>query len=312
MKKKNLSALLCAAFAAAVISSFVGCGDAETKPVGGVDVTESQQDTSGQPTTAQPTAENEPTEQKEPENDVVVATVENTVMWDDENIKITAVGLTSDQYYHILKLQIENKTGSEMHVYASRTAVNSFVVEPSMGVNVPANSTADGELRIRLDYVEAGYIADVETRFHYSTADNTVSKKTERVKIETSAAAAHDYSYDESGTLLYDDNGIKIVCKGISDEGKPMIYLSSTGELSEGCCVEAYKIYVNEKEIYSDYYAWVFTNTRNLAEMELNDKYLDGTDIGEIESLKVSFKISRENLADSNAVKTELVEIPIK
>jgi len=47
-------------------------------------------------------------------------------------------------------------------------------------------------------------------------------------------------------------------------------------------------------------------------ELELNDKDLDGNELGEVESIKVSFKISRENVADSRAVKTELVEIPVK
>ena len=135
-----------------------------------------------------------------------------------------------------------------------------------MGVDVPANSTANGELKIRQDYVDAGVIADIETRFSYSNSNYTINRKTDRVKLETSAAASHDYSYDESGTVLHDKDGIKIICQGFNDEGNPIIYLSSTGELSEGLCVEAYKVYINEKE----------------------------------------------NTADSNPVKTELVEIPVK
>ena len=207
---------------------------------------------------------------------------------------------------------IENKTNKDLYVMASRTAVNSFVVEPSMGVNVPAKSTADGQFKIYLKDVDAGVIADIETRFSYSSSDYTMNRRTERVKLETSAAASHDYSYDESGRVLYSANGINIICQGFNDEGNPIIYLSSTGELSEGCCVEEYKVYINDREAYCDFYGWVFTNTRNIVELELNDKDLDGNEIGEVESIKVSFKISRENLADSRAVKTELVEIPVK
>ena len=282
---------------AAVILTGRNGSDGETAPVGDVTVSDTQQETENQPTI---------------HTTAVTATIEETVMWDSDDIKITALRLTSDQYYHILNLRIENKTGSDLYVMASRTAVNSFVVEPTMGVDVPAHDTVEGELRIRRKDVEAGVIADIETRFSYSSSDYSVNRKTERVKLETSAAASHDYSFDESGTVLHDADGIKIICLGLNEEGNPIIYISSTGELSEGCCVEDYKVFVNGKEIYGDFYAWVFTNTRNIAELELSDKDLDGNEISEVESLTVSFKISRENVADSHPVKTELVEIPLQ
>lgn len=294
MKKKFLGTIVSVVSAVIILTCLSACGKnkTDTTPVGNITTTNNS---STQQTTQK-----------------IEATIQETVMWDNDDIKVTALSLTSDQYYHIINVQIENKTNKDLYVMASRTAVNSFVVEPSMGVDVPAKGTSNGELKIRLKDVDAGYIADIETRFSYSSSDYSMNRKTERVKLETSAAASHDYSYDESGTVLYDANGIKIICQGFSDDGNPIIYLSSTGELSEGCCVEEYKVYINDKEAYCDFYGWVFTDTRNIVELELNDKDLDGNELGEVKSIKASFKISRENVADSRAVKTELVEIPVK
>jgi predicted small lipoprotein YifL len=299
MKKKFFDTVLSAVLAAVMLSSLAACGGGggETTPVGDETVFDTQQETTSQQTT---------------QSNEVVATIEETVMWDNEDIKVTALNLTSNQYYHILNLRIENKTGRDLYVMASRTAVNSFVVEPIMGADVPANSTVEDEFKIWLKDVDAKVIADIETRFSYSSSDRYLNRTTERVKLETSAAAYHDYSYDESGTVLYDADGIKIICQGFNDEGNPMIYLSSTGELSEGCCVEAYKVYVNGKETYASYCEWVFTNTRNVAELELDDEDRDGNELGEVESLEVSFKINKENMADRSPVRTELVEIPVK
>ena len=296
MKNRILTALFSTVVAAAMLFSLTACGGGkQTKPVG--DAQDVLQDDNNRQTA---------------QDKVETATIEQTVMWEDDAVKITALSLASDQYYHILNLQIENKTGSELYVMASRTAVNSFVVEPTMGVSVAANSTANGEFKVWLKDVAAKVVADIETRFSYSSSDNYINRKTDRVKLKTSAAATFDYSYDESGTVLYDASGIKIVCKGFNDDGNPMIYLSSTGELSEGCCVEEREVYINGKLTYSDFCEWVFTGTRNLAELELEDEDCDGNALGEVESLEVSFKISRENLADSRAVKTELVTIPVK
>ncbi len=299
MKKNIFGTVLSAVLVVVMLCSLAACGSGggETTPVGGATTIETQQETTSQQTT---------------QSNAVVATIEETVMWDNDDIKVTALSLTSNQYYHILNLRIENKTSRDLYVMASRTAVNSFVVEPIMGADVPANSTVEDEFKIWLKDVDADVIADIETRFSYSSSDRYLNSKTERVKLETSAAASFDYSYDESGTVLYDANGIKIICQGFNDEGNPMIYLSSTGELSEGCCVEAYEVYVNGKATSSYYCEWVFTNTRNVAELELDDEDRDGNELGEVESLQVSFKINKENMADSNPVRTELVEIPVK
>ena len=195
---------------------------------------------------------------------------------------------------------------------ASRCAVNGFVVEPVMSVDVPANSTTEGEVKFYRRDVYRDIVADIEIRFHYNSSNYTISGKTERVKLETSAAASFDYSYDERGTLLYDENGIKIVCQGFTDDGNPIIYLYSTGELSEGCVVEEYEIYINGKKSRADFCNWVFPHTRNVAEMDISDKDIDGNELGNVESIQVSFKISKENMADPHPVKTQLLEIPAK
>ena len=246
------------------------------------------------------------------ETDVAAAAVEETVMWDNDDIKITAQSLTSDNSFYILNLQIENKTAEDLYMMASRCAVNGFVVEPVMSVDVPANSTTEGEVKFYRRDVYRDIVADIEIRFHYNSSNYTISGKTERVKLETSAAASFDYSYDERGTLLYDENGIKIVCQGFTDDGNPIIYLYSTGELSEGCVVEEYEIYINGKKSRADFCNWVFPHTRNVAKMNISDKDIDGNELGNVESIQVSFKISKENMADPHPVKTQLLEIPVK
>jgi len=61
-------------------------------------------------------------------------------------------------------------------------------------------------------------IADVEFSFHIFDSDSWNDYfNSEMIRLETSAAAGYEYAYDESGTALYDENGIRIVAKGLSD-----------------------------------------------------------------------------------------------
>ena len=297
---------LCAALMLSMLFSLASCGYGETEKTPIESGTSSQSQTDeGTDHEVSETDEGTKTEESTG-TDAAAATVEETVLWDNEDIKITAESLTSDNTFYILHLQIENKTAEDLYIMASRCAVNGFVAEPVMSVDVPANSTTKGEVKFYRKDVYRDVVADIEIRFHYN------SKKTERVKLETSAAASFDYSYDDSGTLLYEENGIKIVCQGFTDDGNPIIYLYSTGELSEGCVVEEYEIYINGKKSRADFCNWVFPNTRNVAEMSISDKDIDGNELGDVESIQVSFKISKENMADSHPVKTQLLEIPVK
>ena len=96
MKKKILRSIASAVLVTVARSSLTACGsdEKETTPVGSVTTSQSQQDPSSQQTT---------------QSNKKTATITETVMWDNDDIKVTALSLSSDQYYHIVNLQIENK-----------------------------------------------------------------------------------------------------------------------------------------------------------------------------------------------------------
>lgn len=176
---------LCAALMLSMLVSLASCGYGETEktPIDSGTSSESQTDEG---------TDNEVSETDEGTGtDVAAAAVEETVMWDNEDIKITAQSLTSDNSFYILHLQIENKTAEDLYMMASRCAVNG-------------------------------------------------------------------------------------------------------------------------KKSRADFCNWVFPHTRNVAEMDISDKDIDGNELGTVESIQVSFKISKENMADPHPVKTQLLEIPVK
>ena len=109
---------LCAALMLSMLISLASCGYGETEktPIDSGTSSESQTDEG---------TDNEVSETDEgTRTDVAAAAVEETVMWDNEDIKITAQSLTSDNSFYILHLQIENKTAEDLYMMASRCAVN--------------------------------------------------------------------------------------------------------------------------------------------------------------------------------------------
>lgn len=250
------------------------------------------------------------------------ATIEETVLYDTNDIKITALSLTYDDYYVNLNLLVENNTGTNLTFQASETTVNDFVQSPTMSFDVAAGQQSEGELSFMKKWLSNDYIdviADIETKFRYFSSDfsYSVNEETELIRIETSAASTFDYSYDESGTVIHDGDGVKIVCQKIFTTSNttdgvtrhyPVIYIKNNRD--ENCYVEIEEAYVNGVEIESILGEFVYPDKRMLVWLEFYESDLEENGITEIESLELSFEITR-NALDNNGVKTELVEVEL-
>lgn len=254
------------------------------------------------------------------EESVPQATIEETMLYDANNIKIKALSLTYSDHYVDLNLLIENNTGTDLTFYADETTINDFVVSPTMSVDVPAGQQVEDTLSFMKKYLsndKIDVIADIETIFRYYDSNYTVNDETERIRLETSAASTFDYSYDESGTVIHDADGVKIVCQEIfttsnTTDGKtrhyPVIYIKNNRD--ETCYVEEYEVYVNGVEVDSILGEFVYSGKRMLVWLELFESDLEENSITEIESLQVSFEISKNSM-DNNPVTTDLVDVQL-
>ena len=150
------------------------------------------------------------------------ATIEEKVLFDENDIKITATGMEDSWAGTKLTLLIENNSAKGITVQARNANVNGYMVDTMMSADVAAGKKSNDGLTFQTSGLkECGIeqIATMEFIFHIfdsETWDEIVD--TDVIKIDTSIADGYVQNYDDSGEVLVDTNDVKIVGKGLSDE----------------------------------------------------------------------------------------------
>ncbi|GEM_PF-1274331 len=214
MKRKSIAVwILCAAL-------LTGCGQAETVESGSTEAATGQteaestavstedadtQDSSEETTeeTASPaedTAEETETEAPKPDTGV---TIEETTLFDDQGVKITAKDLTWSGNSAELGVLIENNTDQSLSFYSgTRTAcntVNGYVVSSYDSEDVAAGKKVNADLNISAD--ELGklgitQIGQIVVSYDVETEDNDTYLLTGPMTLETSAKDDVDLTVD--------------------------------------------------------------------------------------------------------------------
>lgn len=224
-------------------------------------------------------AEIEPREETapaEPREFQKTASIEETVLYEENGVRITAVGLEYGNYNAELKLLIENDTEEELSFVAGSVGYNVNSVNGYM--------TSDGYLNCDVapgkkanDSVSFGYdalafcgiyeLADLEIGFCISNEDYDRTY-TGPCRIVTSAAESYDYGTDSylcavtddaalralgcsartfSEETLYENGGVSVVSAGLlrNEDGEDALVLEVRNESDETAYVATEGIALN-------------------------------------------------------------------
>lgn len=175
-------------------------------------------------------------------------TIDETVLVDENGVKITALSLDENDPLK-MNISIENNSGMDIRVAATRDNIGglySYVNDCSVDIWLDDTnnlvSVKNGEKtynklifnvwdEMKKYVMKDGIVADLEMAFRVTDSQEGNMKywdgendwQTEQIKVKTSAADKYDYTFDDSGVLLYDENGVKIVYKEIYHDGYPTV-----------------------------------------------------------------------------------------
>lgn len=149
-----------------------GCssGSGETKEISSV--------SAGESALEETTSAEEETAETEAAAEATAVSVDEQVLFDANDIKITATGMTDGYTGTELKLLIENNSAQPIMVQARDASVNGYMVDTVMSADVAAGKKAIGAVQFFSTDLEENAITDitdVELHFHVFDASwNTV------------------------------------------------------------------------------------------------------------------------------------------
>ncbi len=152
-------------------------------------------------------------------------TVDEQVVFDQDGIRITIKELdTEDSFFGpALKVLVENGSSENITVQVRNVSINDIVVESTFSCDVASGKMANDEIMFMSSSLEAAnveIIKNFEFCFHIFDSESWETIiDSQPIIVETSADPAYIQDVDDSGTVVLDQDGIKLVVKNLDVTG---------------------------------------------------------------------------------------------
>lgn len=212
--KKLFALLLAAVMLAAALSGCIVIEPATTDP------SDTEKPGSNFPSFFGPVTDPDPTD---PPQAVVKPTLEETLVYDDNGVKVYATGLGDSLFGKEVKLRAENSTDQNITLSCSTFIVNGVTVSGSMHISVAAGKKANDYIlfyNTEMDWAGIEHIATVslhDAKILNSDNYDTLAKL--NMDIRTSIADTYTQEMDEVGVLLLQQDGITVIGKDVKETG---------------------------------------------------------------------------------------------
>lgn len=258
------------------------------------------------------------------------ATMEETVLVDESDVKITATGLKYTAYEVKVSLTIENNTDQELSFYSgtlgySCNSINGYMVDDGyLNVDVPAGKKANETVEFSVDQLTMlGFtdIADIEIGFDISDSDYDDYLQTGPRQIRTSIADNYDYETDtyrqtitggsflgqqgitvihDSEEVPFDQKGIRVVSQTLvsNSSGEQVLLIEVENTSDDMVYASVGDTALNGLSVESGTWStdWVSPGKRRVMSIQLysllDESYQGIFGIDEISSVSYSFEIS--------------------
>ncbi len=226
-------------------------------------------------------------------------TIEEAVLFDQDDIVITAKSLNMKGFFGPeVKLLIENNSERSVTVQTRNTSVNGYMVETMLSADVAPSKKANDELTLmRSDLEAAGIttIADLEFSFHIFDSESwDTIIDSDPVIVTTSVYDGFEYMYDDSGELVYDEDDIKIVVKGLSENDSiwgPGIVVYIENNTDNVVMIQARDVSINGFMIDPIFSCDISAGKHAIDAITFMSSDLESNEIEQINTCELSFQI---------------------
>lgn len=295
-KKNRFTAILLLLLVFALLAGCSGSGD--VKPPSDTSV--------GGSSTGEPSGN---TDAEPPEDENAGAsneiTVAETVLYENGGVKVTATGYSDSWMGPEISILVENDSEKNIQVSTRDVSVNSYMMQFSgMYAEVSAGKKSNETLSLlssELKQSGVETVADIQFYLSISDADTWDEIEISTLITLSTSASGFEQPVDDSGDVLHDADGIKVVCKGLKQDivwdGTIVFYMENGTE--QPITVYAENVSVNGFMQDASLWAELRGGTRaidGLSLLDLSDLELDSID--DIESIEFNLRIINSDTWD--------------
>lgn len=187
-------------------------------------------------------------------------TVEEQTIFDDQGIKAVVKGLGKYEgdfvsFDQALLIDVTNSTGKNISFGLSHCSVNGYMIDSNYSYTIEAGKTDTYPGAFDSAKLEALGVTTIADYGFCIVAEDDETYETliesDPISVKTSAYEGFEYTYDESGTVLYDKDGIKIIAQGLEEDEflGPGVKIYVANNTDKGIAVGVASGSVNGKEV---------------------------------------------------------------
>lgn len=226
-------------------------------------------------------------------------TIEEQVIFEGNDIKVTATGLTNDDFFGpSVTVLIENNSSNNITVQSRYSSVNGVMIDSLLSADVVAGKKTNDTISFSADSLEiAGIttIKDIELSLHIIDAESWDTLiDTDIITINTSADSSIVQEYDNSGHLAYDSDGIKIVIKNLNSSSSLWgsdVHVYIENNTDENITVQARDVSLNGFMVDPIFSCDVLSGKRAFDTITFMESDLTDNNISDITDLELKFHI---------------------
>lgn len=226
-------------------------------------------------------------------------TIEEAVVFDEGGVKITAKEYVTDSIWGDgIKFLIENETDKNLTVGCDALIVNDYMISDLFVTDVAAGKKTNETMTLSSSQLKAAgidVIGQIEVYFHIYDSDTyDTIKNTDCITIKTSLYDKMDTKADDSGEVLYDEGGIKIIGKYVNDSdfwgAAVLLYVENNTD--KNVIVQADNVSINgftfDSAIFS---ATVYAGKKSYDDITLFSSELEENGITSVDEVSLKFKV---------------------
>ena len=224
-------------------------------------------------------------------------TIKEQVLFDEQDVKITATSLSEGWMGPEVNILIENNSDKTIIVQVRNASINGFMVDPTISEEVNAGKKSNASIsfmKTELEECEITTLSELEFSFHFIGDDWQPLFDSDIVRLETSAYGTYNQKIDASGNVLFDQDGIKIVAKGLAFDKSvlgPELILYIEDNSEKDITVQARNTSVNGFMVETTISENILAGKRAVSSLTIMKYSLEENGITDIKSLETSFHV---------------------
>lgn len=232
-------------------------------------------------------------------NGDVDVTIEEQVIYDEHDIKVTASGLDFDDIWGpSIEVLIENNSKKDVTVQADYCIVNDLMTDTMFSSDVASGKKANDTITMLYSDLELEQLNDIQeielvlNIIDTDTYDTLYQSKV--INLKTNTYQSSEFTFDDSGEVAYEDDNYKIVVKKLDSEDSfwgADIYLYLENNSKKDVTIQTENVSINGFMVDPLFSCDVHSGKKAISSITFFESDLEDNNIEDITELELKFNI---------------------